>query len=167
MGNTRGSDLKKVEDIGAVLDQHVIYDNRYTEHSSVGLAQQSDQLKQLGMRIKHNLEQQIQARNQSGVSEDALKEFSMMFRHFDKDKTGRLDHNEFKSCLRALGYDLPMLEDGQPEPEFEAILDSVDPIQQDHTRSGEISLQDYMAFMISKETENVLSSDEIVNAFQA
>ena len=40
------------------------------------------------MRIKHNLEQQIQARNQSGVSEDALKEFSMMFRHFDKEKTG-------------------------------------------------------------------------------
>ncbi len=33
------------------------------------------------MRIKHNLEQQIQARNQSGVSEDALKEFSMMFRY--------------------------------------------------------------------------------------
>ena len=88
------------------------------------------------MRIKHNLEQQIQARNQSGVSEDALKEFSMMFRHFDKDKTGRLDHNEFKSCLRALGYDLPMLEDGQPEPEFEAILDSVD-----LNRDGVVSLQ--------------------------
>ena len=60
----------------------------------------------------------------------------MMFRHFDKDKTGRLDHNEFKSCLRALGYDLPMLEDGQPEPEFEAILDSVD-----LNRDGVVSLQ--------------------------
>jgi len=88
------------------------------------------------MRIKHNLEQQIQARNQSGVSEDALKEFSMMFRHFDKDKTGRLNHNEFKSCLRALGYDLPMLEEGEPEPEFEAILDVVDP-----NRDGFVSLQ--------------------------
>ena len=88
------------------------------------------------MRIKHNLEQQIQARNQSGVSEDALKEFSMMFRHFDKDKTGRLDHSEFKSCLRALGYDLPMIEEGQPEPEFEAILDGVDP-----NRDGFVSLQ--------------------------
>jgi EF-hand domain pair len=108
----------------------------YTEHSTVGLAQQWDQLNQLGMRIKHNLEQQIQARNQSGVSEDALKEFSMMFRHFDKDKTGRLNHNEFKSCLRALGYDLPMLEEGEPEPEFEAILDVVDP-----NRDGFVSLQ--------------------------
>merc|ERR1712241_1008650 len=160
--NTRGSDSKKVEDIGAVLDQHVIYDNRYTEHSSVGLAQQSDQLKQLGMHIKHNLEQQIQARNQSGVSEDALKEFSMMFRHFDKEKSGRLDHDAFKSCLRALGYDLPMVKEGEEEPEFEAILDTVDP-----NRTEFISLQVYMAFMISKETENVATSDEIVNAFQA
>ena len=33
---------------------------RYTEHSTVGLAQQWDQLNQLGMRIRHNLEQQIQ-----------------------------------------------------------------------------------------------------------
>ena len=50
----RAVDLKKVEDLGAILD------NRYTEHSTVGLAQQWDQLNQLGIRIKHNLEQQIQ-----------------------------------------------------------------------------------------------------------
>ena len=75
--------------------------------------------------------------------------------------------NSIFNEINILGYDLPMVDDGESEPEFEAILDIVDPIQQDHTRSGEISLQDYMAFMISKETENVLSSDEIVNAFQA
>jgi spectrin alpha len=156
------SDLKKIEDLGALLEDHLILDNRYTEHSTVGLAQQWDQLNQLGMRIKHNLEQQIQARNQSGVTEDALKEFSMMFRHFDKEKTGRLTHNEFKSCLRALGYDLPVVEEGETEPEFETILEVVDP-----NRDGFIALQDYMAFMISKETENVQSSAEIENAFRA
>ena len=133
-----------------------------TDISTVGLAQQWDQLNQLGMRIRHNLEQQIQARNQSGVSEDALKEFSMMFRHFDKDKTGKLDLNAFKSCLRALGYDLPMVEEGEPEPEFETILNVVDP-----NRDGFVTLQEYMAFMISKETENVQSSEEIENAFRA
>merc|ERR1712038_106413 len=158
----RSSDLRKIEDLGAILEEKLILDNRYTEHSTVGLAQQWDQLNQLGMRIRHNLEQQIQARNQSGVSEDALKEFSMMFRHFDKDKTGKLDLNAFKSCLRALGYDLPMLEEGESEPEFQAILDSVD-----LNRDGVVSLQDYMAFMISKETENVQSSEEIENAFRA
>merc|ERR1712106_1127974 len=158
----RRSDLKKIEDLGQILEEHLILDNRYTEHSTVGLAQQWDQLNQLGMRIRHNLEQQIQARNQSGVSEDALKEFSMMFRHFDKDKTGKLDLNAFKSCLRALGYDLPMVEEGEPEPEFESILNVVDP-----NRDGFVTLQEYMAFMISKETENVQSSEEIENAFRA
>merc|ERR1719319_1778153 len=71
----------------------------------------------------------------------------MMFRHFDKDKTGRLDLNAFKSCLRALGYDLPMVEQDEPEPEFEQILLVVDP-----NKDGFVTLQDYMAFMISKET---------------
>ncbi|XP_066141929.1 spectrin alpha chain isoform X1 [Euwallacea fornicatus] len=158
----RRSDLKKIEELGTILEEHLILDNRYTEHSTVGLAQQWDQLDQLGMRMQHNLEQQIQARNQSGVSEDALKEFSMMFKHFDKEKSGKLNHQEFKSCLRALGYDLPMVEEGQPDPEFDAILNVVDP-----NRDGYVSLQEYMAFMISKETENVQSSEEIEKAFRA
>lgn len=156
------SELKQIEDLGAVLEEHLILDNRYTEHGMVGLAQQWDQLDQLSMRMQHNLEQQIQARNQSGVSEDALKEFSMMFKHFDRSKSGRLNHQDFKSCLRALGYDLPMVEDGQHDPEFETILDVVDP-----NRDGHVSLQEYMAFMISRETENVRSSEEVENAFRA
>lgn len=65
--------LKKIEDLGALLEEHLILDNRYTEHSTVGLAQAWDQLDQLAMRMQHNLEQQIQARNQSGVSEEALR----------------------------------------------------------------------------------------------
>lgn len=85
-----------------------------------------------------------------------------MFKHFDKDKSGRLGQQDFKSCLRALGYDLPMVEEGQNDPEFEAILDLVDP-----NRDGHVSLQEYMAFMISRETENVRSSEEVENAFRA
>lgn len=158
----RRGDLKKIEELGAILEENLILDNRYTEHSTVGLAQQWDQLDQLAMRMQHNLKQQIQARNQSGVSEDSLKEFSMMFKHFDKDKSGKLNHQEFKSCLRALGYDLPMVEEGQPDPEFEEILNIVDP-----NRDGYVSLQEYIAFMISKETENVQSYEEIENAFRA
>lgn len=154
--------LKKIEDLGAAMEERLILDNRYTEHSTVGLAQQWDQLDQLCMRMQHNLEQQIEARNRSGVSEDALREFSMMFKHFDKDKSGKLDHHEFKSCLRALGYDLPMVEEGQVDPEFQAILDIVDP-----NRDGYVSLQEYMAFMISRETENVQSSSEVEQAFRA
>lgn len=54
---------------------------RYTEHSTVGLAQQWDQLDQLAMRMRHNLEQQIQARKRTGVPEEKLREFANNFRY--------------------------------------------------------------------------------------
>lgn len=113
------------------------------------------------MRMEHNLEQQIQARNHSGVSEDALREFSMMFKHFDKDKVGKLNHSLFKSCLRALGYDLRVVKEGEEDPEFEAILNIVD-----SNRDGFVTLQEFISFMISRETENISSSDEFEHAFR-
>ena len=54
-------------------------------------------------------------------------------RHFDKDRSGRLEHQELKSCLRSLGYDLALLESGETDPEFEAVLDQVDPNRYTHT----------------------------------
>lgn len=35
--------LRKIEDLGALLEENLILDNRYTEHSTVGLAQAWDQ----------------------------------------------------------------------------------------------------------------------------
>ena len=155
-------EFRNIEDLSSRLEERLILDNKYTEHSTLSLAQAWDQLDQLGMRMIHNLEQQIQARNQSGVTESSLREFSMMFKHFDKEKTGKLDHFEFKSCLRALGYDLPMVEEGQRDVVFENILDIVDP-----NRDGFVNLQDYMAFMISRETDNISSVADVINAFKA
>jgi len=151
--------FKRIEDLSSKLEERLILDNKYTEHSTLSLAQAWDQLDQLGMRMQHNLEQQIQARNQSGVTEQSLREFSMMFKHFDREKTGRLDHDQFKSCLRALGYDLPT---GEADETFETILEIVDP-----NRDGFVNLQDYMAFMISRETDNISSVDDVINAFKA
>ena len=58
----------------------MLHSFRYTEHSTVGLAQQWDQLDQLCMRMQRNLEQQIQARNRTGVAEETLKEITVMFK---------------------------------------------------------------------------------------
>ena len=76
----KSADMKQIEELGAKLEDRLILENKYTEHSMVGIAQQWDQLNQFGMRIRHNLEQQIQAKKHAGVSEESLKEFSMMFR---------------------------------------------------------------------------------------
>ena len=141
----------------------LIHQFRYTEHTPVSLAQQWDQLRQMVMRIRHNLEQQIQARNMTGVTEEQLREFTSSFRsaftarfhlrhphfgcaqeqcwrlcclcswlicwcrYFDKDQNGKLEHHEFKACLRSQGYELQVLDQGQTDPQFEAILDQVDP----------------------------------------
>lgn len=47
-------------------------------------------------------------------------------RHFDKNQSGKLEYIEFKACLRSLGYELSVLEQGQTDAEFEQILDKVD-----------------------------------------
>ncbi|XP_029791714.1 spectrin alpha chain, erythrocytic 1 isoform X1 [Suricata suricatta] len=151
--------LTKIEDLGDNLEEALVLDIKY---STIRLAQQWDQLHQLGMRMQHNLEQQIQAKDTIGVSEETLKEFSTTYKHFDENLTGRLSHKDFRSCLRGLNYYLPMVEDDEPEPKFEKFLDVVDP-----GRKGYISLEDYTSFLIDKESENIKSSDEIENAFQA
>ena len=51
--------LTKIQDLGENLEEALILDIKY---STIGLAQQWDQLYQLGMRMQHNLEQQIQAK---------------------------------------------------------------------------------------------------------
>ncbi|XP_036895269.1 spectrin alpha chain, erythrocytic 1 isoform X2 [Sturnira hondurensis] len=151
--------LTKIQDLGENLEEALILDIKY---STIGLAQQWDQLYQLGMRMQHNLEQQIQAKDTIGVSEETLKEFSTAYKHFDENLTGRLSHKDFRSCLRGLNYYLPMVEEGESEPKFEKFLDVVDP-----GRKGYVSLENYTSFLIGKESENIKSSGEIENAFQA
>ncbi|XP_022415244.2 spectrin alpha chain, erythrocytic 1 isoform X2 [Delphinapterus leucas] len=151
--------LTKIEDLGENLEEALVLDIKY---STIGLAQQWDQLYQLGMRRQHSLEQQIQARDITGLSEETLQEFETAFRHFDENLTGRLSHKDFRSCLRGLNYYLPMVEEGEPEPKFEKFLDAVDP-----GRKGYISQTDYTDFLIVKESENIKSSDELEDAFQA
>ena len=88
-----------------------------------------------------------------------------------KDKTSKMDHNAFKSYLPALGHDLPMVEDREPEPEFETIPNVIDP-----NRDRCITLQDVqnvqkcmalkkdIAFLINRQNEGI---QRLENAFQA
>uniref|UniRef100_A0A8C4L210 Spectrin alpha chain, erythrocytic 1 n=1 Tax=Equus asinus TaxID=9793 RepID=A0A8C4L210_EQUAS len=88
--------------------------------------------------------------------------FFLFFRHFDENLTGCLSHKDFRSCLRALNYYLPMVEEDETEPKFEKFLDAVDP-----GRKGYVSKKDYTSFLVDKESENIKSSNEIENAFEA
>lgn len=52
--------FQPVEELSSLLEERLIFDNKHTEHTTLGLAQAWDQLDQLGMRMIYNLEQQIQ-----------------------------------------------------------------------------------------------------------
>ena len=56
----RSANFQLIEDLSSFLEERLIFDNKYTEHTTLGLAQAWDQLDQLGIRMIHNLEQQIQ-----------------------------------------------------------------------------------------------------------
>lgn len=102
----------------------------------------------------------FKALSQAGVTEQSLREFSHIFHHFDVNKQGRLNHDDFKMSLRALGYELGP--GSSFDPEFERILDVVD-----SQRLGYVQYQDYMSLLIRKETENVSSVDDVIDAFRA
>ncbi|GBN53985.1 Alpha-actinin, partial [Araneus ventricosus] len=48
----------------------------------------------------------ILTRDSKGITGEQLNEFRMSFNHFDKNRTGRLAPEEFKSCLVSLGYNI-------------------------------------------------------------
>ncbi|XP_015418805.1 PREDICTED: LOW QUALITY PROTEIN: spectrin alpha chain, erythrocytic 1, partial [Myotis davidii] len=129
--------LTKIEDLGDNLEEALVLDIKY---STIGLAQQWDQLYQLGMRMQHNLEQQIQAKDTIGVSEETLKEFSTTYKETEAGTGGNL----FLLCVERAQF-LILLSD----------------------RKGYVSLEEYTSFLIDKESENIKTSDEIENAFQA
>lgn len=81
--------LTSVENKAAQLEAQGVYDKeRYTKHSLVKLSQQYDQMKNQNIKMQHNLIQQINAMNSSGVPEELLRDINIMFKHFDKDNTG-------------------------------------------------------------------------------
>lgn len=54
----------------------------------------------------NEVENQILTRDSKGITQEQLNEFRASFNHFDKNRTGRLTPEEFKSCLVSLGYSI-------------------------------------------------------------
>jgi spectrin alpha len=155
------SDLQDIEDVSAKLEDALVLYNPHTEQTTTGISQEWQGLDQLAKRMEHNLEQQIAATQKSGVPEETLREYTEIFNHYDRDRNGSLDHVEFKSCLRALGYNLPVLAEGVTDAEYEAILAYVDP-----NRNGHVTRDDFIAFMISQSTEKAETADDLIEAFK-
>jgi actinin alpha len=84
----------------------LVFDNSHTKYTIETLRSAWHQLNANISRSINEMENQILIRDSMGLTEDQLREFRSSFNHYDKDNSGRLDKNEFRSCLLSLGYAL-------------------------------------------------------------
>lgn len=79
---------------------------RYTQFTMETLRVGWEQLLTSINRNINEVENQILTRDSKGITGEQLNEFRASFNHFDKNRTGRLAPDEFKSCLVSLGYSI-------------------------------------------------------------
>lgn len=104
------------------------------------------------------MENQILTRDSKGITQDQLNEFRVSFNHFDKNRTGRLNPDEFRSCLISLGYNIRS--DRQSETDFRRIMNIVDP-----NSTGYISFDAFLDFM-TRETTDTDTAEQIIDSFR-
>ena len=155
-------DLNLVENLHAELEEVLVFDNVYTSHSALGLSQAWDGLLQMCSRMQISVKAQIEARSRTGIPEERLQEWKDGFNYFDKEQKGRLDFIEIKSLFRSLGIELALKEGDQESEEFVVILNTINP-----TIEGAVTKEEFINYMINRETSQVKGKQDIFDAFQA
>lgn len=111
--------------------------------------------------IKRNINEidnQILTRDSKGITQEQLTEFRGSFNHFDKNKSGRLNPDEFKSCLVSLGFNIRS--DKQGDADFRRIMDVVDP-----NKTGYVAFDAFLDFM-TRETTDTDTAEQIIDSFK-
>lgn len=111
--------------------------------------------------IKRNInevENQILTRDSKGITQEQLNEFRMSFNHFDKTRGGRLNPDEFKSCLVSLGYNIRS--DRQGDADFRRIMLIVDP-----NNTGYVTFDTFLDFM-TREATDTDTAEQIIDSFR-
>lgn len=161
----RTTHLKSVEDVSSTTRDERYVDDRYrssTEHTEVQHWQNLDQLKTKMQQIQDRRRQvDVETTLREEIMEEYSNTLTLMFYHFDKQRTGRLVHRDFNSCLRALGYDLPPYSEERPDAEFTTILNAVDP-----HRHGYVLLPNYVSYMISREFNEYVTTTVYATSYR-
>lgn len=87
-----------------------------------------------------------------------MTEFRSSFNHFDKNRTGRLAPEEFKSCLVSIGYSIG--KDRQGELDFQRILAVVDP-----NSTGFVHFDAFLDFM-TRENTDTDTAEQVIDSFR-
>lgn len=97
-------------------------------------------------------------RDSKGITQEQLSEFRASFNHFDKNRTGRLNPDEFKSSLVSLGYNIRS--DKQGDVEFRRIMTIVDP-----NSTGYVAFDAFLDFM-TRESTDTDTAEQIIDSFR-
>jgi hypothetical protein len=54
--------MKKIEDLGDILEENMIIENRYKENRKVGIDKKWEKIDKIGMSMKNNMEKKIKER---------------------------------------------------------------------------------------------------------
>ncbi|XP_051162793.1 alpha-actinin, sarcomeric isoform X2 [Leptopilina boulardi] len=150
--------LEELEKIHQAVQEGMIFENRYTQYTMETLRVGWEQLLTSINRNINEVENQILTRDSKGITQEQLNEFRSSFNHFDKNRTGRLAPEEFKSCLVSLGYSIG--KDRQGDIDFQRILAIVDP-----NNSGYVQFDAFLDFM-TRESTDTDTAEQVIDSFR-
>jgi len=150
--------MEEMEKVHQAVQEAMIFENRYTQYTMETLRVGWEQLLTSINRTINEVENQILTRDSKGISQEQLNEFRTSFNHFDKNRTGKLNPDEFKSCLISLGYSIG--KDHQGEIDFQRIISIVDP-----NGSGFTQFDCFLDFM-TRENVDSDTAEQVIDSFR-
>ncbi|XP_053207168.1 alpha-actinin-like isoform X1 [Panonychus citri] len=150
--------MDELEKIHQEVQESMIFENRYTQFTMETLRVGWEQLLTSIKRNINEVENQILTRDSKGITQEQLNEFRMSFNHFDKTRGGRLNPDEFKSCLVSLGYNIRS--DRQGDADFRRIMLIVDP-----NNTGYVTFDTFLDFM-TREATDTDTAEQIIDSFR-
>ncbi|XP_050427280.1 alpha-actinin, sarcomeric isoform X1 [Adelges cooleyi] len=150
--------IEELEKIHQAVQEGMIFENRYTQYTMETLRVGWEQLLTSINRNVNEVENQILTRDSKGITQEQLNEFRASFNHFDKNRTGRLSPEEFKSCLVSIGYSIG--KDRQGEIDFQRILAVVDP-----NSTGYVHFDAFLDFM-TRESTDTDTAEQVIDSFR-
>ncbi|CAG9803826.1 unnamed protein product [Chironomus riparius] len=150
--------IEELEKIHQAVQESMIFENRYTNYTMETLRVGWEQLLTSINRNINEVENQILTRDSKGITQEQLTEFRSSFNHFDKNRTGRLAPEEFKSCLVSIGYSIG--KDRQGELDFQRILAVVDP-----NSTGYVQFDAFLDFM-TRENTDTDTAEQVIDSFR-
>eukprot|EP00795_Rhopilema_esculentum_P003339 gene3339-1688_t len=147
-----------LEHTNQLAQEAMIFENPHTPYSMEALRIRWEQLITSIARNINEIENQILMRDSKGITEEQLKEYKQSFNHFDKDKSGLLEPNEFRQCLVSLGYNVGI--DESDDADFQRIMMLVDP-----NDTKRVTFQAFLDFMTREQADSD-TAEQVMESFR-